>query len=418
MHEKEINMVSEKMYDKLAELVVKRGVNVQKDQPVIIRANVQDIEFVKKLTLHAYEAGARSVEYEWADDELNKMSFQYMSEKTLSEVPQWKYDKTKYQHDNGACYITVLSDKPGALADVDSNKINIANTAYYSKMADLMSYTMNNEGQWCVMGIPSIEWAKVVFPDLSDEEAYEKLGDAIFAVTRVSEDNDPIKEWEKHDEEMSEHARKLNEFELKKLHFTSEIGTDLYVELVEGHIWVGGGCTTPKGVFFDPNMPTEECFCMPLKTGTNGIVYASKPLSYNGKVIEDFWFRFENGKVVDYDAKKEKESLKHLLEFDEGSSYLGEVALVPYDSPVSLSGVLFFNTLYDENAACHLALGRPYPENIKGGADMDKEELARHGANDSMQHEDFMFGTREMSVDGIKEDGTVVPIFRHGNFVF
>ena len=253
---------------------------------------------------------------------------------------------------------------------------------------------------------------------MSDEEAFEKLGDAIFAVTRVSEDNDPIAEWEAHDKELMEHARKLNEYNFKELHFTSASGTDLRVGLVKDHIWAGGCGKTPEGIYFDPNMPTEEVFCMPLKTGTNGKVVASKPLSYNGKVIEDFWFRFENGKVVDFDAKKEKEALKQLLEFDEGSAYLGEVALVPYDSPVSRSGILFFDTLYDENAACHLALGRPYPENIKGGEQMSKEELLAHGANDSLQHEDFMFGTADMDIDGIKEDGSVIPIFRKGNFVF
>ena len=411
-------MVSEKMYDKLAKLVVVKGVNVQKDQPVIVNANVHDADFVRKVVKYAYEAGAKSVSVEWRDSELNKMGFRYMSNETLAEVPQWRYDKTKHQHDSGACYISIVSDKPGAMADVDGEKIRIANAAYYAKMADLMSYTMNNEGQWCVFGVPSVEWAKVVFPDLSDEEAFEKLGDAIFAVTRVSEDNDPIAEWAKHDEEMLEHAQKLNSYDFKELHFTSELGTDLTVGLVEDHIWVGGGSTTPKGVFFDPNMPTEECFSMPLKASVSGIVYASKPLSYNGKVIEDFWLRFENGKVVDFDAKKEKDALKKLLEFDEGSSYLGEVALVPYDSPVSKSGILFFNTLYDENAACHLALGRPYPENIKGGEQMSKEELLAHGANDSMQHEDFMFGTREMNIDGIQKDGTVIPVFRNGNFVF
>ena len=411
-------MVSEKMYDKLAKLAVVKGVNVQKDQPVIINASIRDAEFVRKVAEYAYEAGAKYVNVEWRDIELTKMGYRFMSNETLSEVPQWQYDKTKYHQDNGACYISITSEKPGSMADVDGEKINIANMAYYSKMADLMSYTMNNEGQWCVFGVPSVGWAKVVFPDLSDEEAFEKLGDAIFAVTRVSEDNDPIAEWEAHDREMLEHAQKLNEYDFRELHFTSELGTDLTVGLVEDHIWVGGGCTTPKGVFFDPNMPTEECFCMPLKTAVNGIVYASEPLSYNGKVIEDFWFRFENGKVVDFDAKKEKDALKKLLEFDEGSSYLGEVALVPYDSPVSKSGILFFNTLYDENAACHLALGRPYPENLKGGTEMSKEELCEHGANDSMQHEDFMFGTREMSIDGIRKDGTVVPVFRNGNFVF
>ncbi len=411
-------MVTEKMYDKLARLVVRKGVNVQKGQPVLIRAAVRDAAFVRKVAKEAYEAGAKYVSVDWRDTELTKMGYRYMDDETLSEVPQWQYDKTKYLQDNGVCYISIASDRPGAMADVDGEKINIANMAYYSKMADLMNYSMNNEGQWCVFGVPSREWAEVVFPDLDEDEAFEKLGDAIFAVTRVTEDNDPIKEWEDHDREMTEHADRLNEYNFRELHFRSELGTDLRVGLVKDHIWVGGGCYTPKGVFFDPNMPTEECFCMPLKDSVNGVVYASKPLSYNGKVIEDFWFRFENGKVVDYDAKKEKEALKKLLEFDEGSSYLGEVALVPYDSPVSKSGILFFNTLYDENAACHLALGRPYPENIKGGTSMSKEELIAHGANDSMQHEDFMFGTRGMEIDGIREDGTAVPVFRDGNFVF
>jgi aminopeptidase len=411
-------MVTEKMYDKFAELVVKKGVNVQKDQPVVINAAIRDAEFVKKVVKNAYEAGARYVSVEWRDSDITKMGYQYMSNETLSEIPQWQYDKRKYQQDGGACYLSIASDKPGSMADVDGEKMRIANMAFYAKMGDLMSYTMNNEGQWCVFGVPSLEWAKVVFPDLSDEEAFEKLGDAIFEVTKVTEDNDPIEEWTRHDKELLEHARKMNEYDFRELHFTSELGTDLTVGLVDGHIWVAGGSVTPKGVFFDPNMPTEECFSMPLKTGVNGIVYASKPLSYNGKVIEDFWLRFENGKVVDYDAKKEKESLKRLLEFDEGSSYLGEVALVPYDSPISKSGILFFNTLYDENAACHLALGRPYPENIKGGEQMSKEELLSHGANDSLQHEDFMFGTKGMNIDGIRKDGSIVAVFREGNFVF
>ncbi|MCR4856425.1 MAG: aminopeptidase [Erysipelotrichaceae bacterium] len=411
-------MVSEKMYEKLAELAVRKGVNLQKGQPLVIRANLRDVDLVRKIVKIAYENGASSVSIDWRDEELSLMNYKYQSIETLSDIPQWLYDKTKLQHEQKAAYLSIASDKPGALKEIDSAKMNAYQQAYYKKMADLQAYTMNNEGQWCVLGVPSVEWAKVVFPELSDEEAFEKLGDAIFAVTRVGEDNDPIAEWELHDRELIEHANKLNELDLKALHFTSELGTDLTVELVEDHIWVGGGCTTPEGVFFDPNMPTEECFCMPLKNGVNGIVHASKPLSYQGKVIEDFWFRFENGKVVEHDAKKEKEALTQLLDFDEGSRYLGEVALVPYDSPVSKSGILFFNTLYDENAACHLALGRPYPENIRGGEQMSREELLSHGANDSLQHEDFMFGTREMDIDGIRKDGSTVPIFRKGNFVF
>ena len=409
-------MVTEKMYDKLAELVVKKGANVQKDQPVVIRANVQDAAFVKKVVKRAYEAGARYVSVEWHDDDLTKMSYQYESVEVLSEIPQWRYDKTKYQHDGGACYITILSEKPGVMADVDSEKIKAANMAYYTKMADLIPYTMNNIGQWSVIGVPSVEWAKVVFPDLSEEEAFEKLGDALFAVTRVTEDNDPVADWDLHDKELIAHAERLNSYKFKKLHFTGENGTDLEVELMDGHIWIGGGCMTPGGVYFDPNMPTEECFTMPKKTGVNGIVYASKPLDYEGKVIDGFWLRFENGKVVDFGAKERQDSLAQLLSFDEGSSYLGEVALVPYDSPISQSGILFFNTLYDENAACHLAFGRPYPENLEGGAEMSKEDLAARGANDSMQHLDFMIGTRGMNIDGVQADGTVVPVFRNGNW--
>ncbi len=410
-------MVSENMYDKLAELVVKKGVNVQKDQPLVIRANIRDAAFVKKVVRRAYEAGARFVSVDWGDTDLTRMAFQYESVETLSEVPQWQYDKRKYWQDCGYCSLSISSEKPGALADVDGEKMSAANRAYYTKMADLASYSMNNEGQWCVIGLPSVEWARVVFPGLSDEEAFDKLADAIFAVSRVTEDNDPVAAWDAHDREMIAYADKLSAFRFQKLHFTSGLGTDIEVALVEDHIWVGGGCFTPKGVYFDPNIPTEECFCMPLKTGVNGIVYASKPLSYHGRVIEDFWLRFENGKVVAHGAKKNEEALTQLLDMDEGSRYLGEVALVPYDSPVSQSGILFFNTLYDENAACHLALGRAYPENLKGGTQMTEEELAAHGANWSMQHNDFMFGTADLAVDGIRADGSVVPIFRNGNYV-
>ena len=411
-------MVTERMYEKLAELVVRKGANVQPDQPVVINAFVDDAPFARLVAQKAYEAGARTVHVEWRDTELMKKAFRYVSTEVLTDIPQWQYDKMKDQHDKGACYITVLSEKPGALADVDGEKLAAANRATFMKMADLIPYTMNNIGQWSVIGVPSVGWAKAVFPELSEDEAFEKLGDAIFAVTRVTEDNDPIAEWNAHDQELIAHCERLNAYNFKKLHFTSGLGTDVEVELVRDHIWVGGGATTPGGVYFDPNMPTEECFSMPLKTGVNGVVYASKPLDYKGRLIQGFWLRFENGKAVEFDAASGKEALAELIGFDEGSCYLGEVALVPYDSPISQSGILFLNTLYDENAACHLALGRAYPENLKGGTEMSQEELAAHGANSSMEHVDFMFGTADMSIDGIQEDGTVVPVFRNGNFVF
>lgn len=411
-------MITEKMYEKMAELAVRKGVNIQPGQMLVLSASIRDAAFAKLCVRKAYEAGASAVTVRWDDQELSKLHYTYMSFEELQEIPDWQYDREKYEQERGAAYLRILSDKPGGMKDVDPAKMNAAQQAYYTKMGDLLGYRMNNIGQWCIIGIPSAEWAKVVFPDMEADEASEKLAKAIFDVTRVREDNDPVQEWEEHNNELIRHAGQLTDYQFSSLHFTSGLGTDLTVELVKDHVWVGGGCTTPQGVFFIPNMPTEEVFCMPLKTGVNGIVYASKPLSYMGKVIEDFWFRFENGKVVDYDAKKEKEALKTLLEFDEGSSYLGEVALVPYDSPISKSGILFFNTLYDENAACHLALGRAYPENLQGGTEMSPEELEAYGSNQSMEHEDFMFGTSDLNVDGIQEDGTVIPVFRNGNFVF
>ena len=411
-------MRNERLYRKLAKLAVCRGVNVQPGQKMILRGSVKDYEFLRICAEEAYLRGAGSVEMEYMDDEITRMHYTYQTEESLAEVPDWVHDREIYRHGKGACYLGILSEAPGNLKDVDPAKMNAAMRAYSAKMKDTRAYTMNNIGQWSVTGIASPDWAKAVFPDLPEEKAFGRLEELLFYVTRVSEDNDPVQEWQEHDEELIRHAEILTKEQFKALHFTSELGTDITVELVKDHIRMGGGVTTPKGVYFDPNMPTEEIFCMPLKTGVNGIVYASKPLAYNGKLIEGFWLRFENGKAVEFGAEKEEETLKNLLEMDEGSCYLGEVALVPYDSPISQSGILFFNTLYDENAACHLALGNPYAENLKGGTEMSEEELAEHGANSSIVHEDFMFGTKEMSIDGIREDGTIVPVFRHGNFVF
>ena len=410
-------MLSAVYYEKLAKLAVRKGVNVQKDQPVVISAAVRDAAFVRLLVKEAYEAGARYVEVNWSDTELTRLDYTYQTKETLEEVPQWAFDRRKTNNDAGACYLTVRSDAPGALDGLDPEKIHAASVAVSRKMRPLRAYTMNNEGQWCVLGLPSPEWARKIFPDLEEQEAFDRLEEAIFSVSRVTEDGDPIAAWDEHDGNLMRYGEKMTNRQFTALHFTSGLGTDITVGLVKDHIWVGGGCFTPKGVYFDPNIPTEECFCMPEKTGTNGIVYASKPLSYQGRVIENFWLRFENGKVVDFGAEKEADALRKLVEFDEGSCYLGEVALVPYDSPVSRSGILFFNTLYDENAACHLALGACYPENLKGGTEMSEEELAAHGANNSMTHCDFMFGTADMDIDGILPDGTRVPVFRKGNYV-
>ena len=410
-------MKNKRVLKKYAKLAVRRGVNVQKGQPLVINARVNDAEFVEMCAEEAYKAGASSVSVNWRDNKLTRFSYKYQSVKTLSEIPDHVYDKKKYEQDHHACYLSITSDAPGNLAGIDPKKIRAYGKAYAEKMSDLSRYTMNNEGQWCVLGLPSREWAKIVFPDLPVNKAYDALMDAILSVSHVTADNDPVKAWEEHDAVLIGHAEKMTAYNFRELHFKSELGTDLTVGLVENHLWIGGVDKTPEGIYFDPNIPTEEVFSMPHREKVDGIVYASKPLSYNGKVIDGFWLRFEKGKVVEYGAAKEEESLKELLEFDEGSKHLGEVALVPYDSPISKMNILFFNTLYDENAACHLALGNPYPENLAGGNQMSEEELKAHGANSSRQHEDFMFGTKELSVDGITYDGKVIPVFRHGNFV-
>lgn len=411
-------MKSLEMYQKLARLIVRRGLNVQKGQPVVIKIDVRHHDFADMLVKEAYEAGAKTVEIDWKDPFLTTCRTLYEDEETLCDVPQWMYDQIRTRQDNGVCSVSVLSTSPDCFKDADHAKMAKMNIAVSKKTKDLSSYFMNNIGQWCVVGIPDVQWAKSLFPELSEEEAFEKLENAIFEVSRVDEKHDPVETWEKHDATLVENAKKMNAYAFDSLHFTSELGTDITVGLVKNHIWAGGNGTTPAGVVFDPNIPTEEIFCMPDNTRINGIVYASKPLLFAGQRIEDFWLKFENGRVVDFDAKKGLDALTALLNTDEGSRSLGEVALVPFDSPVSHTGILFCNTLYDENAACHLALGACYPENIAGGADMSEEELAGYHGNDSAVHEDFMFGTRELSADGLTTDGQVIPVFRHGNFVW
>jgi aminopeptidase len=406
------------LYQKLARLAVRRGVNVQKGQPLIIRADVRDHVFIEMLVKEAYEAGALSVSVDWKDQTLNRMDYEYQTAETLCDIGTWIHTREEDRQKKHACYLSVISDAPNSLQGIDQSKRNAYQSAYLEMMADLQKYSVNNEGQWCVFGIPSIAWAKTVFPDLPEEEAFNRLEAAIFQVSRVHTDSDPLQEWEKHDAQLIRHADKLNACQFDRLHFRSGLGTDLTVGLVRDHIWVGGGCTTPDGVYFDPNIPTEEIFCMPDRNRVDGVVYASMPLSYHGTLIEDFHFHFKDGKVTAAHAGKEADVLNDMLAFDEGSSRLGEVALVPYGSPVSASGILFLNTLYDENAACHLALGMCYPENLKGGTAMSDEELQAAGGNVSRQHIDFMFGTADMEIDGIAEDGTVTAIFRNGRFVW
>ncbi len=403
---------------KYASLAVNIGVAVKEDQLLVINAQVRDYEFVRLCVEEAYKAKAKRVIINWSDSDINHLDFLNCSTETLCDIPQYQYDARKYAQDNGCCYLSIASDIPGLLADVDSNKMKAFQKARGKMFADLMHYTMANHGQWCVIALPNKAWAKKVFPELDEQEAYDKLWAEILKTVKVNENDDPITLWQEHDAKLKKHCEILNNYNFKKLHFTNSLGTDLYVGLVKDHVWVGGSSETIDGTVFEANMPTEEVFCMPDKLVTSGVVYASKPLSYNGKLIDKFSLKFENGKVVEHHAEVGEDVLTGILDTDEGSRYLGEVALISYDSPISLSNILYYETLFDENASCHLALGDSYPENVKGGTLMNEEQLKQLGANSSNEHVDFMFGTRDLNVTGIKENGEEIVVFKEGNFVF
>lgn len=403
---------------KYASLAVNIGVAVKEDQLLVINAQVRDYKFVQMCVEEAYKAKAKKVIVNWNSSEINHLDMLNCSKETLCDIPQYLYDARKYAQDNGCCFLSIVSDIPGLLADVDSDKMRAYQIARSKKFADLMRYSMTNQGQWCVIALPNDAWAKKVFSQLDEKQAVEKMWEEILKAVKVNEKDDPIKLWQDHDANLKKHCQILNNYNFKKLHFTNFLGTDLYVGLVKNHLWVGGSSETVDGTVFEPNMPTEEVFCMPDKLVTSGVVYASKPLSYSGKLIDKFSLRFENGKVVEHQAEIGEEVLTGILDSDEGSRYLGEVALISYDSPISLSNILYYETLFDENASCHLALGQSYAENVKGGTLMEEEQLNELGANSSNIHVDFMFGTRDLNVTGIKENGEEIVVFKEGNFVF
>ncbi|HHX81196.1 MAG TPA: aminopeptidase [Acholeplasmataceae bacterium] len=400
---------------KYADLAVKIGVNLQKQQILLINSPVECAEFTRLLVESAYETGASYVMVRWNDDLINKTYYTFATEEVISEIPNYVVEQFKYVVDRGAAVISISAPTPGLLKDVEPKKLQLASKTSHEHLGFYQKHLMANGSQWCVISYPTKAWAEKVF---GGAESFERLLDAILAASRVTADNDPIVEWRNHIENLARHNQMLNEYNFKKLHFKNSLGTDLEVELVNGHIWAGGGEVSQKGIDYCPNIPTEETFTMPHKDRVNGKVVATKPLNYQGKLIEDFYLVFKDGKVVEYDAKSEKEALKSLLELDEGSSRLGEVALISYDSPISNTGILFYNTLFDENASCHLALGNAYAMNIKDGIKMKEEDLIEKGYNKSMTHVDFMFGSSDLEIIGITYAGEKVQIFKNGNFVF
>lgn len=400
---------------KYARLIAEVGANVQKGQEVIIRAEVENCDFAVLLASECYKLGASKVTVDWRYAPLTKLNYKKRSLKTLSTVEDWEVERLKHREKTLPVLILVESDDPDGLKGVDQVKVAKSRMAV-AKVTKPISDRMSEKYQWCIAAVPGKKWAKKVFPNDSTAVAVKKLWDAILYTSRVTED--PVAAWKAHNDDLLSRSETLNKMDLKYLHYKSARGTDLKVGLNSQGIFMGGGEYTLGGVYYNPNIPTEEVFTSPVAGVADGIVYATKPLSYQGELIDNFWVRFENGKVVETGAEKNPELLDKLVSMDEGASMLGECALVPYDSPINNSGILFYNTLFDENCCCHLALGRGFNNTLKGFENMTNEECKKAGINDSAIHVDFMIGSEDLQIDGITEDGKTVAIFKNGNWAF
>lgn len=407
----------DKRIENFAKLAVEIGVNVQKGEDVLITSPVENPELARLMTKAAYEKGARNVAIDWKDDDITRLTYEYQDQETLNEVPDWKIAKMEYQIANKKSNrISIYAEDPDLLNGLDSEKVSEAIRENSKKTKEFVKYTMNDVLSWLVISVPTRKWAMKVFPNLAEDDAYDKLWETILDVSRVSESwEETKKNWKDHINTLNEKSKFLNSHQFDKVHYTSSNGTDLWVKLPKDHIWMSAGSKNAKGDEFIPNMPTEEVFTSPQYDGVDGRLVASKPLVYNGVVINEFEFTFKDGKVVDFSAKEGEDTLRKMLESDEGSKYLGEIALVPYDSPISNSNILFYNTLFDENASCHFALGKAYPTTVKGASELDDSEVKNVGLNDSLIHVDFMVGANDLEITAYKNDEEV-KIFEDGNW--
>ena len=398
-----------------ARLIVRTGINVQKCQDVLVMADLDQPEFIKLVVEECYKAKARQVTVQWTYQPLEKIHVRYQSVKTLGEVPQWQRERQQHFCDTLPCRLYIISEDPDGLKGVNTAKMAKARQLSYPI---LKPYIDDRDGkqQWCIAAVPGVAWAKKMFPGLSKSQAVEKLWEAILSTARV--EGDAIKNWENHNADLRARCDYLNSLGIRELHYTADNGTDLTVGMIPEAMFCGGAEKSRQDIVFNPNIPTEECFISPMKGKAEGIVYSTKPLCYEGQIIDKFSMRFENGKVVEAHAEEGEELLNTMLSMDEGAAYLGECALVPQESPICQSGILFYNTLFDENAACHLAVGMGFPDTIRDHHNKTLEECRELGVNDSMIHEDFMIGCDTMNIDAICAGGKVVPIFRDGNWAF
>ncbi|MDD6259476.1 MAG: aminopeptidase [Clostridiales bacterium] len=401
---------------KYAQLIAVTGANVQKGQEVMINSSVETAEFALMVAEECYRAGAKKVIVEWSYQPLEKTNYRYRSVKTLSTIEKWEIERLEHRATVLPAMIYLESEDPDGLAGVNQQKVAKARQARYPIIKPFRD-RIENKYQWVIAAVPGEEWAKKMFPKLSRHQAVEKLWEAILYTARA-DGEDPISDWKKHNANLAEKCRYLNSLGIDELIYHSSNGTDFRVGLIPDVDFLGGGETSLQGVYYNPNMPTEEVFTSPMRGKAEGTVVATRPLSYQGQLIENFSVRFENGKAVEVHAEKNEELLRQMISMDEGAAYLGECSLVPYDSPIQNSGLTFYNTLFDENACCHLALGMGFVNCVR---DFDKytlEECREKGINDSMIHVDFMIGSADLDIDAKTRDGRTVAIFRNGNWAF
>jgi len=410
-----MNTAFESKLERYADLIVQVGLNLQKDQELLISAPITAYKFVRLVTKKAYEAGVLNVLTDFYDEELKKIRLDNSSEEGLKAFPDWKAKGFIEMAENNVALLNLAAPNPSLLRDADPKRVAILNRASAEAMKDFSAYIGGGKISWLIAAFPTIEWAQTVFPELSQDEAIDKLWENIFYTTRTDQEN-TVALWESHISNLNKNADRLNQSKYKKLHYKGP-GTDLSIEFHPQTKWISAQFTNDQGIPFVPNLPTEEVFTIPVKQGVNGTVSSTKPLNYSGTLIRNFSLTFKDGKVVEFTAEEGYETLKNLLETDEGASYLGEVALVPHNSPISNTNIIFNNTLFDENASCHIALGRALSVCVEEGKNMTAEQLRKVGFNESMIHVDFMIGSAQLDIDGEKEDGSIEPIFKAGDWV-
>lgn len=398
-----------------ANLIARKGVNIQKNQPVIIEAELDQPEFIEILVDECYKAGASTVEVTWTHQPLTKLNVRHQTLKNLSSVETWELAKMKHREETLPARIVILSDDPDGLKGVNMDKYSKASQARRKAFKPFRD-RMENKYQWCIAAVPGVKWAKKLFQNDRKSVAVEKLWQAILSASRA--DVDPIKQWDEHNANIAKRCEYLNSLGICELVYKSSNGTDFRVGIIDGAQFVGGAGGTVEGVMFNANIPSEEVFITPMKGKAEGKVVSTMPLSYQSQLIENFSITFKDGKAVDYSAEKNEELLGKLLSMDENAGYLGECALVPFDSPINNSGILYYNTLFDENASCHLALGAGYSECIPGFEEMTFEECVEKGCNDSIIHVDFMIGAEDLSVIAVDKNGKETPLFVDGNWAF